>query len=118
MTEMTAPTKLFSVMGCLNIHQAGSMMMIGVNAMSVLAIPAAVYCTASSDAPTPTKGPNMVVAMAAITPLRSCMPRCKGLKPSRQAINNAKPIVPAIQRKKLAWNGSIHDCNSVVNDAS
>ncbi len=72
MTEMTAPRMLLAVMGCLNSHQAGRIMMIGVSAISVLAIPAAVYCTASSEAPTPTNGPKMVVSTAAAMPLRSC----------------------------------------------
>ena len=72
---MTAPSKLFAVIGCLNNHQAGKIMMMGVSAMSVLAMPAAVYWTASNDAPTPTKGPKMVVATAAVMPFRSRTPR-------------------------------------------
>ena len=43
----------------------------GVSAISVEAMPAAVYCTAISEKPTPKKGPKMVVASAAISPLRS-----------------------------------------------
>ena len=42
MTEMTAPRILLTVMGCLNSHQAGNIIMMGVNAISVLAMPAAV----------------------------------------------------------------------------
>ena len=35
MTEMKAPSRLLTVMGCLNIHQAGRIMIMGVNAIRV-----------------------------------------------------------------------------------
>ena len=89
----------------------------GVSAIRVLAIPAAVYCTASSDAPTPTNGPKMVVSTAATIPLPSCNPLRNGANPSRSVINTANPIMPATQRKKLAWNGNSHPARSVVSDA-
>ena len=53
----------------------------GVIAISVEAIPAAVYCTAISEKPTPMKGPKMVVARAAVRPLRSCARRFWGYLP-------------------------------------
>ena len=42
-TEIMAPTTLFNVMGCLKSHQAGRMMIMGVSAIKVLAMPALVY---------------------------------------------------------------------------
>ena len=42
-TEMSAPTTLLNVMGCLNSHHAGRMMIMGVRAIRVLAMPALVY---------------------------------------------------------------------------
>ena len=47
--------------------------MMGVSAMRVLAMPALVYCTASSEHPTPTKGPKMVVSVATVMLVRSVM---------------------------------------------
>lgn len=41
----------------------------GVVAMIVEAIPAAVYCTAINEKPTPTKGPEMTAASIASIPL-------------------------------------------------
>ena len=35
MTEMNAPSRLLAVMGCLKSHQAGTMMIMGVNAIKV-----------------------------------------------------------------------------------
>ena len=95
---MTAPRTLRAVMGCLKSHQAGKMMMMGVSAMSVLAMPAAVYCTAMSEKPTPTKGPKMVVATAAVMPFRSDKLRRSGSKVSLKYINTAKPTIPATHR--------------------
>ena len=46
-------------------------MMIGVIAISVEAIPAAVYWTAINEKPTPTKGPTIVVAVATDSPFLS-----------------------------------------------
>ena len=43
-------------------------MMMGVIAISVDAMPAAVYCTDISEKPTPTKGPKIVVAVATLSP--------------------------------------------------
>ena len=48
-------------------------MMMGVMAISVEAMPAAVYWTAISEKPTPTKGPKTVVARATERPFLSCM---------------------------------------------
>ena len=59
-------------------------MIIGVIAMSVEAIPAAVYCTAISEKPTPTKGPKMVVAVATESPFLSRIASRKGAIPSRK----------------------------------
>ena len=67
-------------------------------AINVLAIPAAVYCTAISEKPTPTKGPNTVVAIATANPLRSCIDSRKGAIPVRQYISKEKPMIPATQR--------------------
>ena len=72
--------------------------MIGVIAISVEAIPAAVYCTAISEKPTPTKGPKMVVAVATASPFLSCMASRKGAIPSRKYNNKVKPMMPATQR--------------------
>ncbi len=46
------------------------MIMMGVSAINVEAMPALVYCTAISENPTPTNGPKMVVAVATVIPLR------------------------------------------------
>ena len=115
---MTAPRILFAVMGCLNNHHAGKMMIMGVKAINVLATPAAVYCTASNEHPTPTNGPKIVVITAATIPLRSRTPFCNGLKPSVNHINNVNPMTPATQRKKLAWKGNSQGSIDVVNEAS
>ena len=42
-TEIMAPTTLLKVMGCLKSQRAGKMMMMGVSAIKVLAMPALVY---------------------------------------------------------------------------
>ena len=101
-TEMRAPITLFRVMGCLNSHQAGRIMMMGVSAMRVLAMPALVYCTASNEHPTPTKGPKMVVKVATVMLVRSVMFLRSDAKPSRNRNNKAKPTIPAMQRNTLA----------------
>ena len=44
-------------------------------AISVEAMPAAVYCTAISEKPTPTKGPKMVVAVATESPSEDQQPQ-------------------------------------------
>ena len=59
-------------------------MMMGVIAISVEAMPAAVYCTAISEKPTPTKGPKMVVAVATASPFLSCKASLSGAKPCRK----------------------------------
>ena len=59
-------------------------MIIGVIAISVEAMPAAVYCTAISEKPTPTKGPKIVVAIATENPFLSCIASHKGAIPSRK----------------------------------
>ena len=79
--------------------------MMGVSAISVEAMPALVYWTAISENPTPTKGPKMVVATAIVIPLLSCRASRNGVKPSRTYSNKVKPMMPAIQRKKLALKG-------------
>ena len=84
-TEISAPTTLRVVMGCLKSHHAGKMMMMGVSAMRVLAMPALVYCTASSEHPTPTKGPKIVVSTAAVMLLASVMFLRNELNPSRKS---------------------------------
>ena len=83
-------------------------MMIGVIAISVEAIPAAVYCTAIKENPTPTKGPKIVVATATPIPFRSWSTSRSGKKPSRIYNNKVKPMIPATQRKKLALKGTSH----------
>lgn len=84
------------------------MMMIGVSAMSVLAMPAPVYCTAMSEHPTPTNGPKIDVAIAAVMLLPSVALRRSDEYPSLKCISSKKPAMPAVHRKKLAKNGSIH----------
>ena len=118
MTEMRAPMTLLRVMGCLKIHQAGRMMMMGVSAMSVLAMPALVYCTASSEQPTPTNGPKMVVRVAAAMLVRSVRFLPSDLYPSLNLMRMRKPMIPATQRKKLAKNGNIQGAEVVVIEAS
>ena len=56
-------------------------MIIGVIAINVEAIPAAVYCTAIRENPTPTKGPKMVVAVATLSHFLSCIASRKGAMP-------------------------------------
>lgn len=63
MQEMTAPTIPFNVMGVPKSQWLGQIMMIGVSAISVEAMPAAVNWTAISERPTPTKGPQMTARM-------------------------------------------------------
>lgn len=63
---MSAPTTPFKVIGWWNSQYEGSIMIIGVIAMSVLAMPAPVYCTAISEKPTPMKGPKIVVVVAVV----------------------------------------------------
>ncbi len=92
--------------------------MMGVSAMSVLAMPALVYCTASSEHPTPTKGPKMVVSTAAVMLLGSVMFLRREPKPSLNIISSEKPAMPATQRKKLAKKGSIQGSHGVVMVAS
>ena len=70
----------------------------GVIAISVEAMPAAVYCTAISEKPTPTKGPKIVVAVATVKPFLSCIASRNGSKPLRQYSNKVKPLMPATQR--------------------
>ena len=53
----------------------------GVMAISVEATPAAVYCTAINEKPTPTKGPNTVVAAATVSPFPSHTASRKGVSP-------------------------------------
>ena len=84
MTEMTAPATVRHVTGWRNSQREGRMMMMGVSAISVEAMPASVYCTAINEKPTPTKGPKMVVAVAMVSPLPSCRASRRGLKPLRQ----------------------------------
>ena len=73
-------------------------MIIGVIAISVEAMPAAVYCTAISENPTPTKGPKIVVDVATESPFLSCMASRKGAIPSRKYNSNVNPMIPATQR--------------------
>lgn len=68
MTEMMAPMTARQVIFSWKSQYEGRRMMIGVIAISVEAMPAAVYCTAISEKPTPTKGPKMVVAVATESP--------------------------------------------------
>lgn len=89
--------------------------MMGVNAISVEAMPALVYCTAMSEKPTPTKGPKMVVAVATDMPLASCSASRNGDSPSRKYISNVNPTMPAIQRTKLALKGISHDGTWVMS---
>ena len=70
-TEMKAPTTARHVIFSWNSQYEGKRMMMCVRAINVEAIPAAVYCTAISENPTPTKGPKSVVAMATVTPFLS-----------------------------------------------
>ena len=81
---MTAPTTARQVIFSWKSQYEGSRMIIGVIAISVEAIPAAVYCTAISEKPTPTKGPKMVVAVATERPFLSCIDSRKGPIPSRK----------------------------------
>ena len=72
-TEIKAPTTAFHVIFSWKSQYDGKRMMIGVIAISVEAMPAAVYCTAINEKPTPTKGPKMVVAVATESPFLSCI---------------------------------------------
>jgi len=83
MTEMKAPTIAFQVIFSWKSQYEGRRMMMGVIAISVEAMPAAVYCTAISEKPTPTKGPKMVVAVATVSPFLSCIASRKGAIPLR-----------------------------------
>ena len=74
----------------------------GVNAIRVLAMPALVYCTASNEHPTPTKGPKIVVNVATVMLVRSVTFLRSEVKPSRKASKRKKPVIPARQRKTLA----------------
>ena len=62
--------------------------------------------------------PYMVVATAAVMPLRSCRLRRSGAKVSLKNMSMAKPTIPAMQRKKLAKNGNNHDGVATVIEAS
>ena len=83
MTEIKAPTIAFQVIFSWKSQYEGRRMMMGVIAISVEAMPAAVYCTAISEKPTPTKGPKMVVAVATVSPFLSCIASRKGAIPLR-----------------------------------
>ena len=60
------------------------MMMMGVSAISVDAMPALVYCTAINEKPTPMKGPKIVVVVATVMPLVSWKASRNGAYPSRK----------------------------------
>ena len=94
------------------------MIIIGVSAIRVEATPALVYWTAISEKPTPTKGPKMVVRVAAVMLVRSVRFLASDLYPSLNLMRMRKPMIPATQRKKLAKNGSIHGADGVVIEAS
>lgn len=98
MTEIMAPSTARQVIFSWKSQYEGSKMIMGVIAINVEAMPAAVYCTAISEKPTPTKGPKMVVAVATERPFLSCMASRKGAIPSRKYSNREKPMMPAMQR--------------------
>ena len=70
-TEMTAPTTARKVMGWWKSQREGRRMRMGVVAISVLAMPAAVCCTAIKEKPTPMNGPLKTAIIVARRPRRS-----------------------------------------------
>ena len=95
---MIAPKTARQVIFSWKSQYDGRRIMIGVIAINVEAIPAAVYWTAINEKPTPTKGPKIVVAVATAIPLQSCMASRKSPILPRKYNNNVKPMMPAIQR--------------------
>ena len=81
------------------------MMKTGVNAMSVEAIPASVYCTAISERDTPMKGPVMVAHTAAFIPLRSRTDVANVWNYFWKPITQRKPIAPVTARMKVEAKG-------------
>ena len=64
--EINAPTMARIVIRWPNNQCEGSSISIGVVAIMVDAMPAAVYCTAANDSPTPRNGPEINVTHNAI----------------------------------------------------
>ena len=85
MQEITAPMMARKVIGCLKSQWDGRRIRIGVIAMMVDAMPAAVNWSAVSESATPRKGPDMRVMRNALTATRSFMaPKKEGhLSPLR-----------------------------------
>ena len=81
---MIAPTTERQVIFSWKSQYEGRRIMMGVIAISVEAMPAAVYWTAISEKPTPTNGPKIVVAVATESPFLSCIASRNGAIPSRK----------------------------------
>ena len=84
-------------------------MRMGVRAKRVWAMPAVVYCVASSEALTPTKGPNTVAPSTHHIALRSCT-ACESL--AFQSLLNItssrkKPTRPMVARIRVAAKGTL-----------
>ena len=72
-------------MVCLNTNLAGINIKIGVSDMIVLAMPAAVYCTAISEKPTPIRGPQITATTVILIPLESLTELAKPRAKAKQA---------------------------------
>ena len=92
-------------MVCLNTNLAGINIKIGVSDIMVLAMPAAVYCTAISEKPTPIRGPQITATTVILIPLESLTEWVKA--PISFLIINQEPkqSKPAKQRMRLALKG-------------
>ena len=84
-------------------------MRMGVSAKRVWAIPVEVYCVASKEALTPTKGPKMVEATAHHTAFRSRAAwRSCSFQPLLKRHNaNRKPTKPMYVRMSVAAKGTV-----------
>ena len=95
---MTAPMTLRNVMGCLKIQRDGNKIIIGVSAISVEAMPAAVYCNAIKENPTPTNGPENTATSMAVSPRQSCMLPARRDASPRNSSQIEKQANPATHR--------------------
>ena len=119
-TDISAPTTTFSVIFWWKKYQLGNNIIIGVVAISVEAMPAAVYCTAIKEKPTPRNGPNITASISIPNPLWSLWLASNRFPSPRTKSHIAKHINPAIQRIIFAEKGRISQnrsgkrCNRVA----
>ena len=105
--DMTAPMIPFALIGVLKSQCDGRMIRIGVSAISVLAMPAAVNWTAISESATPMNGPKMTATSIADMPFLSCDSSHHFFKSLLRRMTSAKQMKPVIHLIMFEANGTM-----------